>query len=75
MDTYIDIKLNTTKSKKEINKIFEDIDYLYKTYHELTDRYNSYNNVINIYYLNEKLPNNEEIEIDPRLSDIINLGI
>ena len=75
MDTYIDIKLNTTKNRKEMNKIFEDIDYLYKSYHELTDRYNSYNNVINIYYLNEKLPDNEEVEIDPRLSDIINLGI
>ena len=75
MDTYIDIKVNTTKNRKEMNKIFEDIDYLYKSYHELTDRYNSYNNVINIYYLNEKLPDNEEVEIDPRLSDIINLGI
>ena len=75
MDTYIDIKLNTTKNRKEMNKIFEDIDYLYKSYHELTDRYNSYDNVINIYYLNEKLPDNEEVEIDPRLSDIINLGI
>lgn len=75
MDTYIDIKVNTTKSKKEINKIFNDIDYIYKTYHNLTDRYNSYDNIINIYYLNEVLPNNEEIEIDARLSDIISLGI
>lgn len=75
MDTYIEIKINTTKNKKEINKIFNDIDYIYKTYHTLTDRYNKYDNIINIYYLNEVLEDNTKIEIDPRLSDIINIGI
>lgn len=75
MDTYINIKIDTTKNKKEVDKIFDDIDYLYSSYHKLTDRYNSYDNIINIYYLNEILNNNEEIEIDSRLSDIIKLGI
>lgn len=75
MDTYINIKIDTTKSQKEINKIFDDIDYLYSSYHKLTDKYNSYDGIVNIYYLNERLNNNEEIEIDKRLSDIINIGI
>lgn len=74
MDTYINIKVNTTKSKKEMVKLFDDIDYLYSSYHMLTDRYNSYDNVINVYYLNEILDNNEEIIIDKRLSDIIDFG-
>ena len=75
MDTYINIKIDTTKNKKEVDKIFDDIDYLYSSYHKLTDRYNSYDNIINVYYLNEILDNNEEIEIDKRLSNIISLGI
>lgn len=75
MDTYINIKVNTTKSKKEIDSIFSDIDYLYSSYHNLTDRYNSYEDIINVYYLNEVLENNKEITIDKRLSDIIKLGI
>jgi len=75
MDTYINIKINSTKNKKEINAIFDDIDYIYSTYHKLTDRHNQYDKVINIYYLNEILDNNKEIEIDKRLSDIIKLGI
>ena len=31
MDTYINIKINSTKSKKEIDNIFNDIDYLYSS--------------------------------------------
>lgn len=75
MDTYINIKVNTTKSKSEMDKIFDDIDYLYSSYHKITDRYNNYDGIINVYYLNEVLDNDEEIIIDKKLSDIINLGI
>ena len=75
MDTYINVKVNTVKSKIEMDDIFEDIDYLYSSYHELTDRYNEYDGMVNIYYLNEILEDGEEIELDSRLSNIINLGI
>lgn len=75
MDTYINIKINSTKSKKEMDNIFNDIDYLYSSYHKLTSRYDKYDGIINVYYLNEILDNNEEIEIDKRLSDIIDIGI
>ena len=75
MDTYINIKINSTKSKKEIDNIFNDIDYLYSSYHKLTSRYDKYDGIVNVYYLNEILDNNEEIEIDKRLSDIIDIGI
>ena len=42
MDTYINIKVDTTKSKSDMDKIFDDIEYLYSTYHKLSDRYNIY---------------------------------
>lgn len=75
MDTYISIKVNTKISKSDMDKIYDDIDYLYDTYHKLTDRYNSYDGIINVYYLNEVLGDEENINIDRRLSDIISLGI
>ena len=75
MDTYINIKINSVKNEKEINGIFDDIDYLYSSYHKFTDKYNQYDDIINVYYLNEILNVNEDIVIDKRLSDIIMLGI
>lgn len=75
MDTYINVKVNTTKSQREIDNIFEDIDYIYSSYHKLTDRYSSYDGIVNVYYLNEILQDGEKIEIDTRLASIINLGI
>lgn len=75
MDTYINVKVNSVKSKKEIDKVFDDIDYLYSSYHKLTDRYNEYEGVVNVYYLNEILGDSEYVEIDSRLSDIIEVGI
>ena len=75
LDTYISVKLYSNKSEDEVDKIFDEIDYLYSEYHKLTDKYNSYDNVINVYYLNEMLDNNEEIEIDAKLSKLIDEGI
>jgi len=75
MDTYINIKIDSVKSKKEIDSIFDDINYLYDSYNKLTNRYSEYEGVINVYYLNEILSDGVEIEIDNRLSDIIKIGI
>lgn len=75
MDTYINVKISSRFDKKKIDKIYDDIDYLYSSYHKLTDRYNSYDDVVNVYYLNEVLLDNEEVVIDKRLSDIIRIGI
>ena len=71
MDTYISIKINSTKNKKEMDKIFSDIDYIYSSYHKLTSRYDKYDGLVNVYYLNEVLDNDTEVEIDSRLSDIL----
>ena len=74
-DTYINVKVNTVKSKKEMNDIFNDIDYLYDSYHKLTDAFDGYDGIVNVYYLNNNLNNNESIEIDTRLANIIKTGI
>lgn len=74
MDTYIEVKLyDIDKSKSE--KLFKEIEKIYKEYHQLSDRYNEYENIINVYYLNNKLKLNEEVEIDSKLSDLINYGL
>lgn len=70
MDTYINIKVYS-KDFKLKNKIKETYEY----YHKLTDRYNSYENVKNVYYLNEILKENEYIEIDENLYDILKLSL
>lgn len=75
LDTYINVRIYSNKTEKEVNEIFKEIDYLYSEYHMLTDKYNSYDNVINIHYLNEVLGDNENVEIDSRLSKLINLGL
>ena len=74
MDTYIEVKLYDI-SKSHADKILNEVDNMYKEYHELTDRYNEYEGVINIYYLNNILKNNEKIELDSRLSKLIKYGL
>lgn len=74
-DTYISVKVSTVRSEKEMNSIFNDIDYLYDSYHKLTDAFNDYDGMINVYYLNNNLNNGESIEIDNRLASIIKIGM
>lgn len=75
MDTYIDIKIYTPKKEKEMKEILEGIEYLYSYYHKLADRYQAYEGIKNVYYLNEELENNVEVEIDPLLANMILYGI
>lgn len=74
MDTYIEVKLYDI-DKNESDLIFKEIDNIYNKYHKLSDRYKSYDNFINIYYLNNTLKIDEEIEICNELKDLIDYGI
>lgn len=74
MDTYIEIKLYDI-SGNEADRVFKELDNMYKEYNELADRYNAYDGVVNVYYLNNNLKVNEEIEIDSKLAEIIEYSI
>ncbi len=74
MDTYINIKIYSD-NKEQVNETFKEIDKIYNNYHQLTDRYNEYDDIVNIYYINNILENNEDIIIDEKLYDILEIGI
>lgn len=74
MDTFIEIKLYGV-DKKTSEKLLSKAESMFKEYHELTDRYNAYEDIINLYYLNNELKVNQEIEINPLLSEIITYGL
>lgn len=74
MDTYINVKIyDVDKDLKD--KAFDNIDKIYKRYHELSDRYNQYENIKNIYYINNTLAINTELTIDKELYDLINYSL
>ncbi len=74
MDTHIEVKLYDI-DKDTSEKLFKGIESMYKEYHALTDRYTEYDDLVNVYYLNNNLKVNEKIEIDSRLYDLIDYGL
>lgn len=74
MDTYIYIKVYEHDSKKALEAL-EGATSIYKKYHELTDRYNGYPGLKNIYYIHNNDEEDEYIEIDSRLYDILELAL
>ncbi len=73
MDTYINIKVYT--KDKEIATVFKEIDNLYQDYHQLTDRYNNYKDIINIYYINNNNSEDNNLKIDERLYQILEYSL
>jgi thiamine biosynthesis lipoprotein len=70
MDTYINIKVYTDNAKLA-SKSLDEVDAIYKEYHELSDRYNAYDNFKNIYYINHTLKINGKLTIDKKLYNLI----
>lgn len=73
MDTYINIKLYS--KNKKVDKILNDVESIYNKYDILADAYTKYDNVINVYYLNNALEVNKEVTISKELADLIQYGI
>jgi thiamine biosynthesis lipoprotein len=70
MDTYINIKLycnDNDKAKEALNYV----DDLYNEYDKLADRYKKYDDIKNIYYVNNELAIDKQIKIDSKLYDIL----
>ena len=70
MDTFINIKVYSN-DKALIETSFNAIDKMYSDYDKLCDRYKSYKDIINIKYINDVQPLDEEIEIDEKLYNIL----
>lgn len=73
MDTVIDIKLYSS-DEKEATTIISEIEKIYKYYHELTDRYNAYEGINNIYTINHT-SEITQMEINQDLYNILDYSI
>ncbi len=72
MDTYIQIKFDTKKSRDDVKKIKEEVTKIYQDYHELANRYTEYGQ--NVYYLIHNTSEEEVITVDPKLYELLSYG-
>jgi len=70
MDTYIYVKIYE-KANDAANKALTEIENIYREYHELTDRYNHYDGVINIYDIYHNNLDSDTLTLDSKLYDIL----
>ncbi|MBB5183253.1 FAD:protein FMN transferase [Catenisphaera adipataccumulans] len=71
-DTSITFK--ATCSKEDFDKYTKIVRKMYKHYNKLYDAYNSYKGVNNVYTLNQEAYDHA-VEVDPDLTDCIELGL
>ncbi len=74
MDTYISVKVYTT-NKDLAMKALDKAESIYLIYHELTDRFNSYTGINNIYYIKHNSDKTANIILDQKLYDLIKYGV
>ncbi len=70
MDTYINIKIYGNDDKF-IADTMDKVNDIYGEYDKLCDRYQAYDNIVNISYINNELGINEEQKIDEKLYEIL----
>ena len=70
MDTYIYVKIYE-KNADVANDILTEVENIYKNYHQLTDRYNHYDGIINVYDIYNNNFNEETLTIDFKLYEIL----
>jgi len=73
MDTYINIKIKHSDATVA-NEALKEAERIYKEYHELTDRYNAYEGINNVYYINNTTQELYMIKLDAHLYDILAYG-
>lgn len=67
MDTYIYIKIYNNKA----NDVLDNVEKIYKQYHELSDRYNHYDNLINVYDIKNNELETETLKLDSKLYELL----
>ena len=70
MDTYINVKVFDYNENEEI---LEEVKDLFNYYHRLADRYNAYEDVVNVYSINNM--QEEYLEIDSELAFMIEYSL
>ncbi len=70
MDTFVNVKVF---GEVKDNQILLEIEDVFMYYHRLTDRYQSYDDVVNVYDINNM--ETQYLEIDDELLYLINYGI
>jgi len=70
MDTYIYVKIYEKNSSKA-NKVLTEIENIYEEYHKLTDRYNSYDGIINVYDIYHNDLDSAILTLDSKLYEIL----
>lgn len=74
MDTYIQVKVYThdaTRAKEAL----QDVEKIYKEYHELTDHHQAYGDLINLYTIYHNTLSDETLTLDPRLYDLLSYAL
>ena len=74
MDTYIYVKIYNSDENKATEAL-KEVAALYEKYHKLSDRYNHYDGITNIYDILHNKSNDEYLKIDPELYNMISLGL
>lgn len=74
MDTYINVKIYENDSKKA-NKALKEVENIFSEYHKLTDKYNSYQGITNLYTINNNVLTHNYLKIDEKLYKLIEYGI
>lgn len=74
MDTYIYVKIYNSDENKATEAL-KEVAVLYEKYHKLSDRYNHYDGITNIYDILHNKSNDEYLKIDPELYNMISLGL
>lgn len=74
MDTYIYVKIYSDDEDKATSAL-NKVESLYKNYHELSDRYNHYDGLTNVYDILHTSSKEEYLEIDSELYNMIAYGL
>lgn len=73
MDTHIAVRVYV-KDNSIADNAFKEVEKIYKHYHELSDRYNEYSGIKNVWYINNNEVTNGTMQIDPDLYKLLELG-
>lgn len=74
MDTVIEVKVYSN-NQSQATKALDGVDQLYQKYNNLSDYYQAYDDLVNIYYINHNDDDSAYLKIAPELYDLISYGL